>query len=140
QSGEHHGWGSFHKGAFDVSATVKAYYALKMIGDDPAAPHMVRAREAVHKAGGAEAVNVFTRIQSASFDAGPWSVVPTMPPESISSPRWFPIHSSKMSYWARTVVVPSSVSCAKKPVARNAPRASNQATTLKQSSATCTEA
>ncbi|WP_255530397.1 squalene--hopene cyclase [Novosphingobium sp. NBM11] len=120
QSAEHHGWGLFHKGAFDVSATVKAYYALKMIGDDPAAPHMVRAREAVHKAGGAEAVNVFTRIQLALFDAGPWSVVPTMPPELILLPRWFPIHLSKMSYWARTVVVPLLVLCAKKPVARNA--------------------
>lgn len=120
QSAEHHGWGLFHNGAFDVSATVKAYYALKMIGDDPAAPHMVRAREAVHKAGGAEAVNVFTRIQLALFDAGPWSVVPTMPPELILLPRWFPIHLSKMSYWARTVVVPLLVLCAKKPVARNA--------------------
>ncbi|WP_255504718.1 squalene--hopene cyclase [Novosphingobium sp. EMRT-2] len=120
QSAEHHGWGLFHKGAFDVSATVKAYYALKMIGDDPAAPHMVRAREAVHKAGGAEAVNVFTRIQLALFDAGPWSAVPTMPPELILLPRWFPIHLSKMSYWARTVVVPLLVLCAKKPVARNA--------------------
>lgn len=120
QSAEHHGWGLFHKGAFDVSATVKAYYALKMIGDDPAAPHMVRAREAVHNAGGAEAVNVFTRIQLALFDAGPWSVVPTMPPELILLPRWFPIHLSKMSYWARTVVVPLLVLCAKKPVARNA--------------------
>ena len=120
QSAEHHGWGLFHKGAFDVSATVKAYYALKMIGDDPDAPHMVRAREAVHKAGGAEAVNVFTRIQLALFDAGPWSVVPTMPPELILLPRWFPIHLSKMSYWARTVVVPLLVLCAKKPVARNA--------------------
>ena len=119
QSAEHHGWGLFHKGAFDVSATVKAYYALKMIGDDPAAPHMVRAREAVHKAGGAEAVNVFTRIQLALFDAGPWSVVPTMPPELILLPRWFPIHLSKMSYWARTVVVPLLVLCAKKPLARN---------------------
>ncbi|ODU68158.1 MAG: squalene--hopene cyclase [Novosphingobium sp. SCN 66-18] len=120
QSAEHHGWGLFHKGAFDVSATVKAYYALKMIGDDPDAPHMVRAREAVHKAGGAEAVNVFTRIQLALFDAGPWSAVPTMPPELILLPRWFPIHLSKMSYWARTVVVPLLVLCAKKPVARNA--------------------
>jgi squalene-hopene/tetraprenyl-beta-curcumene cyclase len=43
-----------------------------------------------------------------------------MPPELILLPRWFPIHLSKMSYWARTVVVPLLVLCAKKPVARNA--------------------
>jgi squalene-hopene/tetraprenyl-beta-curcumene cyclase len=120
QSSAHDGWGLFHAGGFDVSASVKAYYALKMIGDDPQAPHMVRARTAILAAGGAAAVNVFTRIQLALFGAGPWSTVPTMPPELILLPRWFPIHLSKMSYWARTVVVPLLVLCALKPVARNA--------------------
>ena len=33
--GEHGGWPLFQDGAFDMSATVKAYFALKMIGDDP---------------------------------------------------------------------------------------------------------
>lgn len=120
QSDTHDGWGLFHAGGFDISASVKAYYALKMIGDDPAAPHMARARAAIRAAGGAAAVNVFTRIQLALFEAGPWSTVPTMPPELILLPRWFPIHLSKMSYWARTVVVPLLVLCALKPVARNA--------------------
>ncbi|WP_296612929.1 squalene--hopene cyclase [Sphingomonas sp.] len=120
QSSVHDGWGLFHAGGFDVSASVKAYYALKMIGDDPQAPHMVRARTAILAAGGAAAVNVFTRIQLALFEAGPWSTVPTMPPELILLPRWFPIHLSKMSYWARTVVVPLLVLGALKPVARNA--------------------
>ena len=120
QSADHHGWGLFHAGAFDISASVKAYYALKMIGDAIDAPHMVRARDAILDAGGAAASNVFTRIQLALYDAGPWSAVPTMPPELILLPRWFPIHLSKMSYWARTVVVPLLVLCALKPVARNA--------------------
>ncbi|WP_375383136.1 squalene--hopene cyclase [uncultured Sphingomonas sp.] len=118
RSAEHAGWGLFHGGGFDVSATVKAYFALKMIGDDPQAPHMARARAAILAAGGAEAVNVFTRIQLALF-GGPWSGVPTMPPELILLPRRFPIHLSKMSYWARTVVVPLLVLGALRPVARN---------------------
>ncbi|HEX7854541.1 MAG TPA: squalene--hopene cyclase [Sphingobium sp.] len=119
QSDDHDGWGLFHGGAFDVSASVKAYYALKMIGDAPDAPHMARARDAILAAGGATAGNVFTRIQLALFGAGPWRTVPTMPPELILTPRWFPIHLSKMSYWARTVVVPLLVLAALKPVARN---------------------
>lgn len=119
QSPSHHGWGLFHGGAFDVSASVKAYFALKMIGDSIDAPHMVQARTAIHKAGGAAAANVFTRIQLALFGAGPWSVVPTLPVELILLPRWFPVHLSKMSYWARTVIVPLLVLAAKKPVARN---------------------
>ncbi|WP_156679929.1 squalene--hopene cyclase [Sphingomonas profundi] len=119
QSAAHHGWSLFHDGAFDVSASVKAYYALKMIGDPVEAPHMARARAAILAAGGAAATNVFTRIQLALFGAGPWSAVPTMPPELILIGRWFPIHLSRMSYWARTVVVPLLVLAALKPVARN---------------------
>ncbi len=80
---------------------------------------MVRARAAILRAGGAAAVNVFTRIQLALFAAGPWATVPTMPPELILAPRWFPVHLSKMAYWARTVIVPLLVLGALKPVARN---------------------
>ncbi len=117
--GGHGGWPLFHGGVFDVSASVKAYFALKMIGDDIDAPHMARAREAILAHGGAAATNVFTRIQLALFGAGPWASVPTMPVELILLPRWFPIHLSKMSYWARTVIVPLLVLQARKPLARN---------------------
>src|ERR1700756_3601588 len=50
--GAHGGWPLFHDGAFDMSASVKAYFALKMIGDDIDAPHMKRAREAIRSRGG----------------------------------------------------------------------------------------
>jgi squalene-hopene/tetraprenyl-beta-curcumene cyclase len=119
QSAEHDGWSLFHAGGFDVSASVKAYYALKMIGDPVDAPHMARARAAILAAGGAAATNVFTRIQLALFGAGPWEAAPELPPELILAPRWFPIHLSKMSYWARTVVVPLLVLATYRPVARN---------------------
>ena len=118
--GDHDGWGLFHGGAFDISASVKAYFALKMIGDTPDADHMVRARAAILAAGGAAAVNVFTRIQLALFDCAPWSSIPTMPPELILAPRWFPVHLGKMAYWARTVIVPLLALGALKPSARNA--------------------
>ena len=65
--GAHGGWPLYHEGAFDISATVKAYFALKMIGDDINAPHMVRAREAIRKRGGAIKANVFTRILLALY-------------------------------------------------------------------------
>jgi len=117
--GAHDGWSLFHEGAFNVSASVKAYYALKLIGDAAHAPHMARAREAILAAGGAGAVNVFTRIQLALFGAGPWHHVPEMPPELILAPRWFAVTLWKMSYWARTVLVPLLVLMALRPRARN---------------------
>ncbi len=117
--GEHGGWPLYHQGAFDISATVKAYFALKMIGDDIDAPHMARAREAIRARGGAIKANVFTRILLALYGQCSWNDVPTVPPELILLPRWFPVHLSKMSYWARTVIVPLLVLCAKQPLARN---------------------
>src|SRR5215468_8336457 len=50
---DHGGWPLFHGGEFNISASVKAYYALKLAGDDPGAPHMTRAREAILAHGGA---------------------------------------------------------------------------------------
>jgi squalene-hopene/tetraprenyl-beta-curcumene cyclase len=117
--GEDGGWPLFHAGAMDVSATLKAYFALKMIGDDPAAPHMARARAAILAKGGAERCNVFTRILLALFGVVSWRAVPEMPVEIISLPRWFPIHLDKVSYWARTVIVPLLVLRDLQPRARN---------------------
>ena len=117
--GAHGGWPLFHDGAFNLSASVKAYFALKAIGDDPAATHMVRAREAILAAGGAERANVFTRAQLALFGQVPWRAVPVMPLEIMHLPLWFPFHLSKMSYWSRTVMVPLLVLMALRPVARN---------------------
>src|SRR6187200_3647007 len=59
--GDHGGWPLFHEGAFDMSASVKDYFALKMIGEPVDAPHMRRAREAIRARGGAARANVFTR-------------------------------------------------------------------------------
>ncbi len=118
--GDHGGWPLFHAGAFDMSASVKAYFALKMIGDDPDAPHMRRAREAILAHGGAARSNVFTRALLALYGAIPWRGVPTMPVEIMLLPRWFPFHLDKVSYWARTVLVPLLVLQALKPLPVNA--------------------
>lgn len=115
----HGGWPLFHDGAFDISASVKAYFALKMIGDDPDAPHMARARDAIIRQGGAANANVFTRILLALYGEIPWRGVPVMPVEIMLLPRWFPFHLDKMSYWARTVLVPLLVPMALKTQARN---------------------
>ena len=117
--GPHGGWALFADGAFDMSATVKAYFALKMIGDSPQAEHMRRAREAVRLRGGAERSNVFTRCLLALYGIISWRAVPVMPVEIMLLPTWFPFHLDKVSYWSRTVIVPLLVLMAKKPRARN---------------------
>ena len=77
--GDHGGWPLVHEGAFEMSASVKAYFALKMIGDDINAPLMVRAREAIRSRGGAINSNVFTRFTLAMFGVLTWKSVPVLP-------------------------------------------------------------
>jgi squalene-hopene/tetraprenyl-beta-curcumene cyclase len=115
----HGGWPLYQFGDLDLSCTVKSYYALKAAGDEPAAPHMVRARNVILEHGGAARTNVFTRILLALFEQVPWRAVPYIPVEIMLFPRWFPIHLDKISYWARTTLVPLLILCALKAKARN---------------------
>ena len=115
----HGGWPLFPGGKFDISCSVKAYYALKLAGDRPDAPHMVKAREAILAFGGAARSNVFTRITLALFGQIPWRGVPFTPVEIMLFPRWFLFHLRKVSYWSRTVMVPLTILCSLKPQAKN---------------------
>lgn len=113
------GWPLYFGGAADISCSVKAYYALKLAGEAPLAPHMARARAAILEMGGAARANVFTRITLATFGQVPWRATPCMPIELMLLPRWFPFHLEKVSYWSRTVMVPLLILCARRARACN---------------------
>ena len=119
RQGAHGGWPLFNGGELNISCTVKAYFSLKLIGDDPDAVHMKKARAAVLEHGGAARCNVFTRTTLALFGQVPWRAVPSMPIEIMYLPRWFPFHLTKISYWSRTTLVPLLVLMTLRPRARN---------------------
>ncbi|HTH17694.1 MAG TPA: squalene--hopene cyclase [Magnetospirillum sp.] len=109
------GWPLFAHGPFDISASVKGYFALKAAGDPIDAPHMAEARAAILAHGGAARANVFTRILLALYGEVPWKAVPVMPVEIMLLPEWSPFHLDKVSYWSRTVIVPLLAVLALKP-------------------------
>jgi squalene-hopene/tetraprenyl-beta-curcumene cyclase len=109
------GWSIYPGGPADVSASVKAYFVLKLQGDDPDAPHMARARERILELGGVEATNTYTKTYLAIFGQYPWSGCPAIPPEIVLLPRWFYFDLYEMSSWSRTIFVPLSVVWAHKP-------------------------
>jgi squalene-hopene/tetraprenyl-beta-curcumene cyclase len=115
---ENGSWPLYHEGPGDLSATVKAYFALKLAGDAPDAPHMALARHWIRANGGAEHVNVFTRISLAIFNQMPWQTIPAMPVEMMFLPKWWFFNLSKVSYWSRCVIVPLLILFAKKPVVK----------------------
>lgn len=109
------GWTTYPGGPTDVSASVKAYLVLKLVGDDPSTPHMVRARQAILDAGGLDACNSFTRLYLAIFGQYPWSKCPAVPPELMLLPRNLFFNLYSMSSWSRAIFVPLSMIWAYRP-------------------------
>ncbi len=113
---ENGGWAIYPGGPTDVSASVKAYFALKLVGiaaDDPA---MARARQAILGAGGAHQCNSFTRFYLALLGQIGYDDCPCVPPELVLIPARFNFSLSAMSAWTRTIVVPLSIMSYFKPV------------------------
>jgi squalene-hopene/tetraprenyl-beta-curcumene cyclase len=111
------GWTTHPGGPVDVSASVKAYFALKLTGHDPTSEPMARARAAILAHGGADRVNSFTRFYLALFGQIPYEQCPAVPPEAVLLPRWAPVNLYRVSAWSRTILVPLSIMSAFQPVA-----------------------
>jgi squalene-hopene/tetraprenyl-beta-curcumene cyclase len=103
------GWNLYPGGAADLSATVKGYFALKLMGDDPRAPHMTRARELVLKLGGAERCNSFTKFFFAALGQISYDACPSIPPEVVLLPKWCYFNLYHVSAWTRTMVLPLGI-------------------------------
>ena len=103
------GWNIYEGGPAELNATVKAYFALKLAGDDAGAPHMTRARQCVIENGGVERTNAFVRFYLALAGVIGWEMVPAIPPELLLVPRWLRLNIYEMSAWTRAIVVPLTI-------------------------------
>ncbi|HEU5333706.1 MAG TPA: prenyltransferase/squalene oxidase repeat-containing protein, partial [Actinocrinis sp.] len=109
-------WATFHGGPAELSTTVEAYVALRLVGDLPREPHMERAAAWVQANGGVERARVFTRIWLALFGLWDWERLPVMPPELVFLPPAVPFNVYDWACWARQTVVPLTVVAHFKPV------------------------
>ncbi len=114
-------WVQYPGAKHDLSATVKGYFALKLMGDDPNAPHMQRARDLIRNLGGAELCNSFTKFYLAALGQVRYDAVPSIPPEIVFLPKWFYFNLDKVSAWTRTMITPLSIvathkHCRKRPL------------------------
>lgn len=100
------GWPLFYGGPGHLSASIEAYFALKILGYRPDDEPMQRAREFIHAQGGLAEAQVFTRFFLAFFGQFPWEGVPALPPEIMLLPDRFRFSIYNMSSWARSTVVP----------------------------------
>jgi squalene-hopene/tetraprenyl-beta-curcumene cyclase len=110
------GWPIYYGGPAEISASVKAYFALKLSGVSADEPFMLRAKERILAMGGVLQANVFTKITLALFDQYDWEGVPHMPVEIMLLPKKFYFSIYAISYWSRAVLIPLLIVFAHRPV------------------------
>lgn len=110
------GWSLYPGGPSDPSGCAKAYFALKLIGDDPSAPHMTKARERILAIGGAEKSNTFSRFYYACLGQISFDSCPSIPPEVVYLPKWFYFNLYNVSAWTRTMILPLGIVTTLRPV------------------------
>ena len=115
------GWNMFPGGAAELSGTVKAYFALKLMGDGPDSPHMVAARDCVKRLGGAEKCNSFSNFYLAALGQISYDACPAIPPEIVLLPQWMYFNLYAVSAWTRTMILPLAIVSTLRPVRRLPP-------------------
>jgi squalene-hopene/tetraprenyl-beta-curcumene cyclase len=100
------GFNTFIGGPADVSATVKAYCALKLAGISTESESLRRARERILALGGLQAANSYVKINLSLFGLYPRQHVPSVPPEITMLPGNV---LYEMSSWTRSILVPLSI-------------------------------
>jgi len=100
------GWNIYAGGPSEISASVKAYSALKIAGYQASHPAMQRACHTILKLGGVQAANSYTKINLSLFGLYPRRYVPSVPPEIVLLPGDV---LYQMSSWSRAILVPLSI-------------------------------
>src|SRR6185437_14382816 len=109
------GWAIYPHGPSNISATVKAYFALKLMGWSAKHEVLVKARNWILAHGGVTAVNTYTKLYLCFFGQYDYNCVPAIPPEIVLFPKWFYFNIYEISSWSRAILVPLSIAYAKKP-------------------------
>lgn len=109
------GWPIYRNGPAEISATVKAYWALKFAGFKPDHPALAKARERIKALGGIHRVNTYSKFYMAMWGLYDWKGVPSIPPEIMLFPSWFYFNIYQMSSWTRAIVIPLAIIWSERP-------------------------
>ena len=109
------GWSIYPGGPSNISLSVKAYFALKLMGWSQEHSVLEKAREWILAHGGVVECNTFTKIYLCFLGQYEYDAVPAVPPELMTFPKWFYFNIYEISAWSRAILVPLSIAYAKKP-------------------------
>ncbi|MDZ8083171.1 MAG: squalene--hopene cyclase [Nostoc sp. DcaGUA01] len=113
---EHGGWELFYGDGGELSTSVEAYMALRLLGVPASDPAMVRARRFILERGGISKTRIFTKLHLALIGCYNWRGIPSLPPWIMLLPEAFPVNIYEMSSWARSSTVPLLIVCDRKPI------------------------
>nr|KAF6478057.1 lanosterol synthase [Molossus molossus] len=101
------GWGLHIEDKSTVFGTALNYVSLRILGVGPDDPDLVRARNILHKKGGAVAVPSWGKFWLAVLNVYSWEGLNTLIPEMLL-PDWVPAHPSTLWCHCRQVYLPMS--------------------------------
>ena len=118
---EHGGWELFYGDGGELSTSVEAYMALRLLGVPATDPAMLRAKAFILKRGGISRTRIFTKLHLALIGCYSWRGIPSLPPWVMLLPDQFPFNIYEMSSWARSSTVPLLIVFDRKPVFATSP-------------------
>ncbi|MBE9143484.1 squalene--hopene cyclase [Planktothrix mougeotii] len=118
QQRDHGGWELFYGDGGELSTTVEAYMALKILGVSEIDPALIKAKEFILKRGGITKTRIFTKLHLALMGCYDWRGIPSIPPWIMLLPEGAPFTIYEMSSWARSSTVPLLIVFDKKPIFR----------------------
>ncbi|MFQ4146081.1 squalene--hopene cyclase [Chlorogloeopsis sp. ULAP02] len=116
QQRQHGGWELFYGDGGELSTSVEAYMALKLLGVPKSDPAMIKAREFILERGGISKTRIFTKLHLALIGCYSWEGIPSLPPWVMLLPENFLFNIYEMSSWARSSTVPLLIVCDQKPI------------------------
>lgn len=116
QQRDHGGWELFYGDGGELSVSVEAYMALRLLGIPQEDPALIKAKKFILQRGGISKTRIFTKLHLALIGCYGWSGVPSLPAWVMLLPEDFPFTIYEMSSWARGSTVPLLIVFDKKPV------------------------
>ncbi|MHC5826857.1 MAG: squalene--hopene cyclase, partial [Nostoc sp.] len=116
QQRQHGGWELYYGDGGELSTSVEAYMALRLLGVPASDPAMIRAKAFILQRGGISKTRIFTKLHLALIGCYNWRGIPSLPPWIMLLPKAFPVNIYEMSSWARSSTVPLLIVCDRKPV------------------------
>lgn len=121
---DHGGWELYTADGGNLSVSVEAYMALRLLGVPVSDPALVKAKFFILSRGGITQTRVFTRLHLALIDCYDWRGIPALPPWVMLLPDFAPFNIYELSSWARESTVPLFIVLDRKPVFKTTPQLS----------------